>query len=189
MKSIKILKSESRGFSYPVTIHKLFSSPQHNYFTHPKFEVGDAPTTEHQSLNLAKNRGIAGDRFEHGRYPITFFSLEVAKAMENALDKAIDVSDFRRNIIISGVNLCELIGRHFTVGGVHFEGMAHCNPCTWMNAVIGQGAYGLMKGRGGLRARVIKGGEIALGETLFQSDTILIKEPVTPMTISRLPKG
>ena len=109
--------------------------------------------------------------------------------MENALDKALDVADFRRNIIISGVNLCELIGRRFIVGEVHFEGMAHCNPCTWMNAMIGEGAYTLMKGRGGLRARVIEGGELALGETLLQSDTMLIKEPATPMTISRLPKG
>ncbi len=129
------------------------------------------------------------DRFEHGRYPITFFSLEVAQEMERALGFDIDTEIFRRNIIISGINLCELIGRRFSVGDVTFEGMAHCNPCTWMNAVIGKGAYALMKGRGGLRAKVVEGGEICLGNIMLQSDIILTKEAITPLTISRLPKG
>ncbi|MEN8146582.1 MAG: MOSC domain-containing protein [Campylobacterota bacterium] len=175
--------------NYPVKIHRLFSSPQHNYFTRPKFEAGDAPTTAHQKLCFKVGRGIEGDRFECGRYPITFFSLEVAELMEKEFAKEIDLEDFRRNIIISGVNLCELIGERFKVGSVTFEGMAHCNPCTWMNAVIGKGAYALMKGRGGLRAKVVEGGEIELGETVLQSDTILTKDAETPMTISRLPKG
>jgi len=47
----------------------------------------------------------------------------------------------------------------------------------------------LMKGRGGLRARVVEGGEIKTGVTLLQSATILAKEPAAPLTISRLPKG
>ncbi len=170
-------------------MHHLFSSPHHNYFSRPKFEVGDAPTTVHQKLYLAADQGIEGDRFETGRYPITFFSLEVAGLMEKELAKEIDIQLFRRNIIISGVNLCELIGKHFIIGGVTFEGMAHCNPCPWMNAVIGKGAYTLMKGRGGLRARVIEGGEISLGKRTLESDTILIKDAATPLTISRLPKG
>ena len=151
--------------------------------------MGDAPTTVHQKLYLKAGRGIEGDRFESGRYPITFFSLEVAKLMEKEFAKKIDIEDFRRNIIISGVNLCKLIGRRFRVGDVLFEGMAHCNPCPWMNAVIGKGAYALMKGRGGLRAKVIEGGEIALGEIRLESDTILTNDAITPMVISRLPKG
>ena len=175
--------------NYPVTIHHLFSSPRHNYFTRTKFDVGNAPTIVHQNLHLKTDRGIEDDRFEKGRYPITFFSLEVAQEMEKALECTIDIEDFRRNIIISGVNLCELIGERFKVGSVTFEGMAHCNPCPWMNAVIGKGAYTLMKGRGGLRAKVVEGGEIELGETMLRSDTILTKDAAAPMRISRLPKG
>ena len=109
--------------------------------------------------------------------------------MERAFGFAIDSELFRRNIIISGINLCELIGRRFTIGDVTFEGMAHCNPCTWMDAVIGKGAYGMMKGRGGLRAKVLKGGGLSLGSTVLQSDIILREEAITPLTISRLPKG
>ena len=174
---------------YPVTIHKLFSSPRHNYFTRPKFEVGTSPTIAHEKLSLIREKGITGDRFENGLFPITFFSLEVAQEMEKHFYKASNIELFRRNIIISGVNLCELIGKRFSIGEVQFEGMAHCNPCPWMNTVFGKGAYALMKGRGGLRAKVVTGGDIALGETLLYSDTILVKEAITPLTISRLPKG
>ncbi len=174
---------------YPVTIHKLFSSSRHNYFTRPKFEIGDAPTASHDSLFLIAGRGIIGDRFENGLYPITFFSLEIAQELEKSFPKATDITLFRRNIIISGINLCELIGKRFHIGEVEFEGMAHCNPCPWMNTVFGKGAYAQMKGRGGLRAKVVTGGELSLGETLLYSDTILVKEAITPLQISRLPKG
>ena len=174
---------------YSVTLHHLFTSSQHNYFTRPKFETGNAPTLSHNRLTFEAGRGIRGDRFEESLYPVTFFSLEVAEAIETAFDRSIDIKLYRRNITISGINLCELIGRQFRIGEVLFEGMAHCNPCTWMDAVIEQGTYRQMKGRGGLRAKVLQGGTLSLGKTTLQSDTILIKEPAEAMVLSRLPKG
>lgn len=174
---------------YPITLHHFFSSAKHNYFTNPKFVVGDAPTLTHKELILLPEQGIKGDRFEKGQYPITFFSLEVAAAIENAFMREIDIALYRRNITVSGINLCELIGKQFRIGDVLFEGMAHCNPCTWMNAVIGKGTYREMKGRGGLRAKVIEGGRLHLGETRLESDIMLIKEPTEAMVLSRLPKG
>lgn len=174
---------------YSVMLHHFFSSPKHNYFTNPKFVVGDAPTLSHTELTLTPECGIKGDRFEKGQYPVTFFSLEVAEAIEKVLEKEIDIRLYRRNITISGINLCELIGKQFRVGDVLFEGMAHCNPCTWMNAIIGKGTYTEMKGRGGLRAKVIEGGRLGLGKSRLESDTILTKPPTEAMKISRLPKG
>ena len=174
---------------YFVTLHDLFTSPKHNYFTRPKFEVGQSPTLSHQELHFTEARGISGDRFEESLYPVTFFSLEVAEAIEKAFEKEIDIKLYRRNITISGVNLCELIGKQFYVGDVLFEGMAHCNPCTWMDAIIEKGTYRQMKGRGGLRAKVIKGGVLTLGKATLQTATILTKDPAEAMILSRLPKG
>jgi len=174
---------------YPITLHHFFSSPKHNYFTNPKFVVGDAPTLTHNELVLIPERGIKDDRFENGEYPITFFSLEVADAIEKDLEREVDIAIYRRNIIISGINLCELIGKRFSIGGLLFEGMAHCNPCTWMDAIIAKGTYRLMKGRGGLRAKVVEGGKIALGDSMLESDTILTKDAAEPMILCRLPKG
>lgn len=172
---------------YPITLHHFFTSHQHNYFTRPKFEVGTAATRSLETLLFTADRGIKGDRFEESLYPVTFFSLEVAEAIEVAFERAIDIKLYRRNITISGINLCELIGKKFKIGEVVFEGMAHCNPCTWMDAVIERGTYRQMKGRGGLRAKVIQGGTMILGETTLQSDTILIKDPTEAMRLSKIP--
>ena len=175
--------------TYPVKLHHFFTSQRHNYFTRRKFEVGDAPTVEHQVLEFYEGRGLEGDRFEEGIYPVTFFSLEVAQEIEKVFKRNIDITLYRRNITISGINLCELIGKEFRIGEVVFEGMAHCNPCTWLDAVIEKGTYREMKGRGGLRAKVIKGGHLSLGEATLRSDSRLIKKPVEAMVLSRLPKG
>ena len=175
--------------NYPVNLHHFFTSAKHNYFTRPKFEVGTSPTLSHKSLTFQEGKGIKGDRFEESLYPVTFFSFEVAEAIDKAFDKKIDIELYRRNITISGINLCELIGKQFYVGDVLFEGMAHCNPCTWMNAIIGKGTYREMKGRGGLRAKVLKGGMLSLGKVTLQTDTILTKDPAEAMILSRLPKG
>ena len=137
---------------------------------------------------MVPERGIKDDRFENGEYPITFFSLEVADAIKKDLEKEVDIAIYRRNIIISGINLCELIGKRFRIGGLLFEGVAHCNPCTWMDAIITKGTYRLMKGRGGLRAKVVEGGKIALGDAMLESDTILTKDADEPMILCRLPK-
>jgi len=172
-----------------VTLHHFFISAKHNYFTHPKFKVGTTPTQYPDTLEFTAGSGLKGDRFEDGTYPITFFSLEVAQEIEITFGRSIDIALYRRNIVISGINLCELIGRQFSIGEILFEGMAHCNPCTWMDAVIHKGLYKQMKGRGGLRAKVIEGGTLKLETTTLTSAEVLIKEPTEAMRLSRLPKG
>ena len=174
---------------YAIGLHHFFTSPQHNYFTHVKFKVGDAPTLSHPTLTFYAGRGLKNDRFEESRYPVTFFSLEVAEAIEKTFNRSIEIEHYRRNIIISGINLCELIGKEFRIGDVVFEGMAHCNPCTWMDAIIEKGTYREMKGRGGLRAKVLRGGTLTLGKTNLKSVNMLIKDPTEGMVLSRLPKS
>ncbi len=57
--------------------------------------------------------------------------------------------------------------------------MEHCAPCTWMNAVMKKGAYRLMAGRGGLRAKVIKGGSLRRGtNTLITDDDFELLDPL-----------
>ncbi len=135
--------------------------------------MGSAPDLEHKSVLLVEGQGIKDDRFEFSTYPLTFFSLEVATEVCSALDIELEIKLFRRNIIISGVHLNSLIGERFKIGDVEFEGMAHCAPCPWMNKVMKKGAYSLMKGRGGLRVRILSPGELSLGETRLQSQKTL----------------
>ena len=171
-----------------IKIHHIFTSPEHHYFTREKFKVGDAPTLEHNSIELVANQGLKDDRFEFSKYPITFFSLEVAEDVCKSVEIELDIKLFRRNIIISGIHLNSLIGKRFFIDGVEFEGLAHCSPCTWMNSVMKKGVYQAMKGRGGLRARVIKGGVLSSTCRTLLTETEILKDPLEALKMLNIPK-
>ncbi len=171
-----------------VNISYLYSSAEHHYFTRKKFDVGDAETFEHDRLMLETNRGIKGDRFEFSKYPITFMSEEVMREVCKALALSYKPSLFRRNIVISGINLNQLIGKRFSIGSVEFEGLEHCAPCTWMNAVLSKGAYRLMSGRGGLRVKVIKDGYLKRGTNCLQTaDNFELLNPLQALQKPKIP--
>ncbi len=72
----------------------------------------------------------------------------------------------RRNLVVSGVNLLALKDRQFRVGGVLLEGTGLCHPCTRMEEVLGPGGYNIMRGHGGITARVLGDGELQIGDTV-----------------------
>lgn len=170
-----------------IKIHNIFSSPEHHYFTREKFDVGEAPTLEHKSVNLYEGKGLEGDRFEFSKYPITLFSLEVAQEVCSSLCIDLDIKLFRRNIIVSGIHLNSLIGKRFKINEVEFEGLAHCSPCTWMNAVMKKGAYNAMRGRGGLRVKVISGGVLQTGVSSILSEEKLDEDPLKALLQAKIP--
>jgi len=173
--------------NYPCVVHHIYTSPSHNYFTREKFDIGTAPDIEHQKIILEAGLGLPEDRFAHSPYPITFFSSEIAEEIFDHHKKELDYKLLRRNIIISGINIQELIGVTFSIGEVVFEGMKHCNPCPWMNAAIGKGTYKMMKGRGGLRASVKRGGVLQVGSTYLETSKQLLKNPLEALAINKLP--
>lgn len=170
-----------------INISYIYASPEHHYFTREKFDVGNAPTYELDKVELEFGRGIKDDRFEFSTYPLTFMSEEVMREVCSSLDLEYAPSLFRRNIIISGFNLNQLIGKRFVIGEIEFEGLDHCAPCTWMNAVMKKGAYRLMSGRGGLRARVIKGGVLKTGTNTLITDEFDRLNPLEALKRPRLP--
>ena len=112
---------------------------------------------------LVAGRGIRGDRFfgwkENYKGQVTFFSMEVYQQLCAALqtwDR--DPSAFRRNIIVEGADLRSLIGKEFELQGVRFLGTQEAAPCYWMEQAFAPGAEEALKGRGGLRAKVLSDG-------------------------------
>ncbi|MEY4940260.1 MAG: hypothetical protein RIQ93_1995 [Verrucomicrobiota bacterium] len=112
--------------------------------------------------------GIEGDRF-FGYRPgykgqVTFFAWETYEAIKTEFRVAqLSAGAFRRNIVVEGLDLNALIGWRFALGGVEFEGMVEARPCDWMNAAVAPGAEQSLRGRGGLRAKVLTDGELAVG--------------------------
>ena len=110
-------------------------------------------------------RGIRGDRYfdfkDDYKGQITFFSLEVF----DELCSAMQIQDCspalaRRNVITRGVDLNELIGQEFELQGIRFLGMEECRPCYWMDSAFAPGAQEFLKGRGGLRAKILSDGSL-----------------------------
>lgn len=77
---------------------------------------------------------------------------------------AVDVVALRRNLVISGINLIALKNARVRVGNALLEIVGPCQPCSRMEDAVGPGGYAAMRGHGGMTARVIEAGAIAVGD-------------------------
>lgn len=146
-------------------ICQLYISPGHNFFGHHGRAPDDNVAIEVASVECVAGRGIRGDRFfdykENYKGQITFFALEVFEEPCHALNvQNCSPAWLRRNAITRGVDLNALIDREFEVDNVCFYGTGECRPCYWMDRAIAPGAENFLKGRGGLRARILSDGTL-----------------------------
>ena len=72
----------------------------------------------------------------------------------------------RRNLVVRGINLSALRYQHFRIGDALFEATALCHPCARMEEALGRGGVAAMLGHGGLCARILASGRIAVGDSL-----------------------
>lgn len=158
------------GMSFRVA--HIFISREHNFFGHYGKAPGNEPVVAVQEAELVEGQGIKGDRFfdykQDYKGQVTFFSSEVYDDLCRMFPEAGETSGpgvFRRNVIVSGVDLNTLIGKEFEIQGVRFLGMSECSPCEWMNQAFCPGAEAALKGRGGLRAKILRGGTIHVSKS------------------------
>ena len=144
-------------------IRQIFISPGHNYFGHHGKAPDDYALLEVPRIECVAGRGIRGDRFydyrEDYKGQITFFSFEVFETLTRHFglaDKS--AGALRRNVIVSGVDLNELIGQEFSIQGVHFRGTEHCRPCYWLDRAVVPGTEQFLQKNGGLRAQILTDG-------------------------------
>jgi MOSC domain-containing protein YiiM len=149
----------------PVEICHLYISPGHNFVGHHGREPDTHPMIEVPLIACVAGRGIRGDRYfdfkDDYKGQITFFSLDVFEELCAALslDDCLPAAA-RRNVITRGVDLNELIDKEFEIQGVRLYGTQECAPCYWMDGAFAQGAKDFLKGRGGLRAKILSDGEL-----------------------------
>lgn len=150
-----------------VEILHLYISPAHNYFGHHGRVPDEHPDLEVESVECVAGHGIRGDRFfdyrDSYKGQITFFGDEVYTALcEQFGVRHKPASVLRRNVVTRGVDLNALIGSDFEVQGVRFRGTEECRPCYWMDGAFAPGAEKFLRGRGGLRARILTDGALRL---------------------------
>ena len=164
----------------PFELLHLYVSPGHNYFGHHGQPAGASPIREVREARCVAGLGLEGDRFfgkdAHDKGQITFFADEVYQSLceqLNIRDKPSSV--FRRNAITRGVDLNQFIGQEFEVQGVRFIGTEECRPCYWMDHAFGPGAEAALRGRGGLRARILTTGTLRIEYRQHSSSSSLCR--------------
>jgi MOSC domain-containing protein YiiM len=142
-----------------------------------------APRAEEQTeaveaVEVVAGRGIEGDRYFRAHGDGTFHQAEKhgqdltlieAEAIEGlARDTGIELEpgEPRRNVVTRGVALNDLVGRRFTVGEVEAVGNRLCDPCNHLEKLTEPGVLKGLVDRGGLRADVVRGGRIAVGDAV-----------------------
>jgi MOSC domain-containing protein YiiM len=146
-------------------IAALYISAGHNYFGRHGQPPGEHAIQAVPSVECLAGRGLVGDRFLDYKQDyagqITFFAGEVFDELQAALGLAgRDSAGLRRNVITRGVDLNGLIGQEFEVQGVRFRGTRECSPCYWMDRAFVPGTEAWLKGRGGLRAKILTSGTL-----------------------------
>ncbi len=137
------------------------------------------PMVSHQLIQALAGVGLAGDRYANrrgafsgakARQTVRHVSLiaEEAIAAANAeLDNPFAPEETRRNILTRGINLNELVGVEFSVGVVRMRGVELCDPCGRPANLAGKAYFDVaFADRGGLRAEVLSGGTINVGDAI-----------------------
>jgi MOSC domain-containing protein YiiM len=135
----------------------------------PENEVLPAPV---ERVKAVAGRGLEGDRYfradgEPGEKPdeeITLIAVEALEAFAEESGINVTPAESRRQVATRGIDLNALVGRRFSVGPLECEGIELCEPCTHLEGLTEPGVLKGLVHRGGLRAAIRGGGEIAVGD-------------------------
>jgi hypothetical protein len=131
--------------------------------------------TSVDSAHAEAGRGLVGDRYYAGvgtysDYPDpTGRDLTLVEA--DALERAgLDGAQARRNLVVSGFQLAELVDTRFRVGEVECYGRRLCEPCAHLESLTHNGVMRALA-HTGLRADVLTSGQIRLGDEVYSIDS------------------
>ncbi|HUP31082.1 MAG TPA: MOSC domain-containing protein [Usitatibacter sp.] len=131
-----------------------------------------APARSLQGVEALANQGLEGDRYAEARnrrgpgYEVTLVELENIRGFTQATGLAFTPEMSRRNIVTEGIALNALVGKRFGVGEAVFEGLELCEPCRLLAKRTHREVLQVLAGKGGLRARIVSGGVIRVGDSV-----------------------
>lgn len=141
-----------------------------------------APAAAAVMTSIRQVRAVAGKGLEGDRYAaklgtfskdpgsgrdVTLIESEAMEALKRDYDVELDAGESRRNIVTQGVSLNHLVDKEFRVGEVVLRGTRLCEPCAHMEKLTVKGALRGLIHRGGLRAEIVKGGTIRVGDAVI----------------------
>jgi MOSC domain-containing protein YiiM len=138
--------------------------------------VADAGSEPMRSVDgvEAVEGGLRGDRYCEGTghytpfdvCEVTLIASEDIEYIDRELGPSLDAGQHRRNVVTEGVDLQELLGHRFRIGGATLKGTRPRPPCSHVEQVAEQAgvARALGDGRGGICADVLDPGPIGVGD-------------------------
>lgn len=133
----------------------------------------EGPLGRVDSVEAVAGRGLVGDRYHDGRgtfsgpgrgYELTLVEAEVLESVDLSWEHA------RRNIVTRGIALNSLAGHRFTIGEVECIGRRLAEPCAHLENLTRPGLLRPLVHRGGLRADILEGGTISIGDSVEIAD-------------------
>jgi len=97
---------------------------------------------------------------------VTLIEAEVIEALRDECGGQFDHGLFRRNIVTRGVRLNELVGKRFRIGQVVLEATSLCEPCAYLERLVGRPILRALVHCGGLRANILTIGEIHFDDAI-----------------------
>ena len=120
---------------------------------------------------LEKGKGIVNDRyyenFKEKKEQVTLINLEDIDNFNKQIKQNIDAKDFRRNIIVSGINLNELIDRKIKVNEIALKIHEICQPCKYLRDRLKiPGLVKMLVNKSGVRAEILSSGRLSVGDVI-----------------------
>ena len=133
--------------------------------------ISEANTFYVNQAYLEKGKGIVNDRyyenFKEKKEQVTLISLEEINAFNNQVNQNIEPKDFRRNIIVSGIDLNKLIDKQIKINQVILKIYEICQPCKYLQDRLKlPSLVKLLVDKSGVRAEIIKSGNLSVGDTI-----------------------
>jgi MOSC domain-containing protein YiiM len=130
----------------------------------------ERPVETIQEAEAIAGRGLTGDRYADGEgtfsnpyglgHELTLIEAEEAERIGLA------PADARRNLVTRGIDLNALVGKTFKVGDITCAGRRLCEPCAHLQRLTEPGVLRKLAHKGGLRADILEGGRIAVGDEI-----------------------
>jgi MOSC domain-containing protein YiiM len=140
---------------------------------------GAGPITALREVEAVAGKGLQGDRYfqSMGTYSdtpgtgrqVTLIEQEALAAAALDYGVSLQPGQSRRNIETVGVALNHLVGKEFFIGQVRLRGMRLNEPCGHLAKLTKRGVVKALTHRGGLRADIIEGGMIHVGDPIRPS--------------------
>src|SRR6478752_1203897 len=132
-------------------------------------------TAPEKGAPMESRDGLEGDRDaagegkytgsdDDGKRAVTLIEREAVAAAAREYEIEIGEHEARRNLVTEGVPLNHLVGHTFRVGDVVLRGFKLAEPCTYLEGLTRPGVRRALVHRAGLRAEIVEGGTISVGD-------------------------